>query len=110
MQELSVGIRNCLGYAVVSNILSLAPSFLFSMSHMECLRNKMLFGWGKSDVPNQRKEGSGKPVAKHPKQRWRSPVYGSRKFPIEDEAHQGEHWIHITLQLSTGNKDVQSFT
>lgn len=47
MQGMSVGMRNCLGYAVVSNIPSLAPSFLFSVSQMECLRNKMLFGWRK---------------------------------------------------------------
>lgn len=51
MQELSVGMRTCLGHKVVSYFPSLASSFLFSMSYMECLKDKMLFGWGKLDTP-----------------------------------------------------------
>lgn len=97
---------------MVSNFPSLASLFLFSASHMECLKDKMFLC----------------------EESWMCLLKGERQHPLCGQVQQAEveevHywgwiqevfnrgqgspwrelWAHITLQHSTGNKGLESLS
>lgn len=104
MEELSVGMKNCLGHKAVPNFPSLASSFLSSMSYTECLKDKMFSEWGKLDAPikgeRQQPPCGGTTMSRD----GGSLLLGMDPgiFQLWTNAHPGGHWVHIThIQLAT---------